>query len=177
MLCVCLFRSVNRCRDEPVDPGGCVNIRGRRRTRGAILPQAPIIPGRPMSRLPRTILVPLVVACALFMEQFDGTVIATALPQIAVAVGTDPVRLSLAVTAYLLSLGVFIPVSGWFADRFGARTVFLAAIAVFIVGSVLCGLSGSLATLTTARALQGVGGAMMVPVGRLILLRNIPKAD
>lgn len=122
-------------------------------------------------------LIPLVVASALFMENMDSTVIATSLPAIARDLGEDPVILKLAFTAYLLSLAVFIPVSGWCADRFGARRVFQAAIGVFSIASVLCALAGTLGELVGARALQGVGGAMMVPVGRLILLRAVPKSQ
>jgi EmrB/QacA subfamily drug resistance transporter len=125
--------------------------------------------------MPRFWLVPLVVASALFMENMDATVIATSLPAIAADLGEDPVVLKLAFTAYLLSLAVFIPVSGWFADRYGARRVFTTAIAVFTVASVWCGSAGSLAELVAARALQGAGGAMMVPVARLIILRTTPK--
>src|SRR5262249_50675848 len=134
-------------------------------------PFMPLRPPRPRY------LVPLIVACGLFMENMDSTVIATALPAIAQSFGEDPLRLSLAITTYLLSLGVFLPLSGWFADRFGARTVFASAIAVFTAGSIACALSGSLAELVFARALQGMGGAMMVPVGRLVVLRSIPKAE
>jgi EmrB/QacA subfamily drug resistance transporter len=126
----------------------------------------------PFSRI-----IPLVVASALFMENMDSTVIATSLPAIAADVHVDPVILKLAFTTYLLSLTVFIPVSGWCADRYGARNVFRAAIAVFTLGSIACGLANSLETLIAARALQGLGGAMMVPVGRLILLRTTPKAE
>jgi len=89
-------------------------------------------------------LVPLIVACALFMENVDSTVIATSLPAIAVDLGQDPIALKLALTSYLLSLAVFIPISGWMADRFGARTVFRLAIAVFTLGSVACGFAQSL---------------------------------
>jgi EmrB/QacA subfamily drug resistance transporter len=128
-------------------------------------------------RLERPQIIALIVACALFMENFDGTVLATALPQIARSFGTDPVQLSLAITAYLLSVAIFIPASGWIADRLGARTVFRAAIAVFAIGSLLCGFSNSLIELTGARILQGIGGAMMVPVGRLVLLRNVKKSE
>jgi len=124
----------------------------------------------------RALLVPLVVACALFMEQMDGAIIATALPRISQALHTDPLHLNLAITSYMFSLAVFIPLSGWIADRFGARTVFRAAIVVFTLGSVLCGLSSTLWELVLARMIQGAGGAMMVPVGRLVLLRTIPKA-
>lgn len=119
--------------------------------------------------------VALVVACAFFMETFTGTVITTALPAMAQTLGSDPVQLSLGITAYMLSLAVFIPASGWVADRYGARTVFRTAIGVFCVASVLCGLSNSLAELVAARILQGVGGAMMVPVGRLVLLRAVGR--
>src|SRR5208283_4979095 len=107
----------------------------------------------------------------------DSTVITTALPQMAISLHSDPIRLSVAVTAYLMSLAVFVPVSGWAADRFGGRTVFRAAIAVFTLGSVLCGLSGNVIELTAARVLQGLGGAMMVPVGRLVLFRSVEKAQ
>jgi EmrB/QacA subfamily drug resistance transporter len=124
-----------------------------------------------------TRLTALIVACALFMQTLDGTVIATALPAMARAFHADPVHMNVALTSYLLSLAVFIPASGWMADRFGARTVFRAAIAVFTIGSILCGWAGSLSFLVLARILQGVGGAMMVPVGRLVLLRTTPKED
>lgn len=121
--------------------------------------------------------VALVVACAFFMETFTGTVITTALPQMALSLGSNPVQLSLAVTAYMLSLAVFIPASGWIADTYGARTVFRAAIGVFTLSSVLCGLCNNLPELITARILQGVGGAMMVPVGRLVLLRTVDRSE
>jgi EmrB/QacA subfamily drug resistance transporter len=120
-------------------------------------------------------LVPLIVAVALFMENMDSTVIATSLPAIALDIGTSPLALKLAVTSYLLSLAVFIPASGWTADRFGARTVFRAAIAVFIIGSIGCALSGSLRDFVIARIVQGMGGAMMTPVGRLILVRSVDR--
>ncbi|WP_374466793.1 DHA2 family efflux MFS transporter permease subunit [Ferrovibrio sp.] len=122
-------------------------------------------------------LIPLIVACALFMENLDSSVLATALPSIAASLGESPLKLNLAITSYLFSLAVFIPVSGWVADRFGARTVFRAAIAVFTIGSLLCGLADSFWTLVGARVLQGLGGAMMVPVGRLVMLRSIPKSE
>src|SRR5262245_27283427 len=122
-------------------------------------------------------IVPLIVAVALFMENMDSTVIATSLPAIAADIGTSPLALKLAVTSYLLSLAVIIPVSGWTADRFGARTVFRAAIAVFMLGSIGCALSGSLSQFVVARILQGVGGAMMTPVARLILVRSIDKRE
>ncbi len=119
--------------------------------------------------------VPLIVAVALFMENMDSTVIATSLPAIARALGTNPLALKLAVTSYLLALAIFIPASGWMADRFGARNVFRIAIGVFVVGSIGCALSRSLEEFVLARILQGAGGAMMTPVGRLILLRSIDK--
>jgi len=120
-------------------------------------------------------IVAMIVASAIIMQQIDSTVITTALPQMAISLNTNPVRLSVAVTAYLLSLAVFVPVSGWVADRFGGRTIFRAAIALFTLGSILCGLSGNVIELTAARVLQGFGGAMMVPVGRLVLFRSVEK--
>jgi EmrB/QacA subfamily drug resistance transporter len=125
----------------------------------------------------RTRLTAVIVACALFMQNLDSTVIATALPTMAKAFGADPVHMNVALTSYLLSLAVFIPASGWIADRYGTRTVFRAAIAVFTVGSILCGRADSLAFLVASRVLQGIGGAMMVPVGRLVLLRTAPKHE
>jgi EmrB/QacA subfamily drug resistance transporter len=125
----------------------------------------------------RTRLTAVIVACALFMQNLDSTVIATALPTMARAFGADPVHMNVALTSYLLSLAVFIPASGWVADRFGTRTVFRAAIVVFTLGSIACGQANSLGTLVLARILQGVGGAMMVPVGRLVLLRTAPKNE
>lgn len=119
----------------------------------------------------------VIVASAVIMQQIDSTVITTALPQMAISLNTTPIRLSIAVTAYLLSIAVFIPISGWAADRFGGRTVFRAAIALFTLGSILCGLSQNAVELTAARVLQGLGGAMMVPVGRLVLFRSVEKAQ
>ena len=120
---------------------------------------------------------PLVVATALFMENLDSTVISTSLPAIAADLNEDPVALKLALTAYLLSLAIFIPASGWTADRFGARKVFRAAILVFAAGSILCGLSSTLPQFVAARMVQGLGGAMMTPVGRLVLLRSVPRSE
>jgi EmrB/QacA subfamily drug resistance transporter len=122
-------------------------------------------------------IVPLIVAVALFMENMDSTVIATSLPAIAADIGTSPLALKLAVTSYLLSLAVFIPVSGWTADRFGARTVFRGAIAVFMLGSIGCALSGSLTQFVAARIVEGMGGAMMTPVARLILVRSVDRRE
>ena len=123
------------------------------------------------------VLTALIIATALFMENMDGTVIATSLPAIAHDLHQDPIVLKLALTSYMLTLAVFIPASGWVADRFGARTVFCTAIVVFTIGSILCGASNSLETLIAARVFQGLGGAMMVPVGRLVLLRSVEKSD
>lgn len=123
----------------------------------------------------REVLVPLIVATALFMENVDSSVIATSLPEISRDLKVDPIALKLALTSYLLSLAVFIPISGWMADRFGARTVFRAAIVVFTLGSIACGFAVSLLDLVLYRILQGIGGAMMVPVGRLVILRLVPK--
>jgi EmrB/QacA subfamily drug resistance transporter len=119
--------------------------------------------------------VPMIVAVALFMEQMDSTVISTSLPAIARAIGTEPLTLKLAVTSYLLSLAICIPASGWTADRFGGRNVFRIAIGVFVLGSIGCAASHSLEQFVFARIAQGMGGAMMTPVGRLILVRSIDK--
>ena len=124
-----------------------------------------------------TRLLPVIVACALFIENMDSTVISTSLPAIARDLGTEPIEIKLALTTYLLSLAVFIPISGWVADRFGARRTFSCAIGVFLIGSLACAASGSLGTLVAARFLQGMGGAMMVPVGRMVLLRTVPKQE
>jgi len=125
----------------------------------------------------RQLLICLIVACALFMQNMDSTVIATALPVIARSLNENPLRLNVAITCYLLSLAVFVPISGWTADRLGARRVFSAAIVVFTLGSIGCGLSNSLAMLVLSRIFQGMGGAMMVPVGRLILLKTVPRSE
>ncbi|WP_238537465.1 MFS transporter, partial [Chromobacterium haemolyticum] len=116
-------------------------------------------------------------ATALFMENMDATVISTSLPAIARDLLVEPIGLKLALTSYLVSLAVFIPISGWMADRFGSRRIFRAAIAVFVLGSVLCALGNTLGGFVLARFVQGIGGAMMVPVGRLVILRTTAKAD
>jgi EmrB/QacA subfamily drug resistance transporter len=115
------------------------------------------------------------IAGAFFMENLDGTIIATALPQMARSFHVGAVNLNIGMTAYLLTLAVFIPISGWVADRFGSRSIFATAIAVFTVASLFCGFSRTLTQFTLMRILQGMGGAMMVPVGRLIVLRTTPK--
>lgn len=134
---------------------------------------SPAGPNHPMTK---ERIIPLIVASALFMENMDSTVIATSLPAIAADIGTSPLTLKLAITSYLLSLAVFIPASGWTADRFGARAVFSIAIGVFMLGSIGCALSQSVTHFVIARILQGIGGAMMTPVGRLVLLRSIDKS-
>src|SRR5579862_947748 len=117
----------------------------------------------------------ILVATAFFMENLDGTVIATALPQMGKSFHVSPVDLNIGMTAYLLMLAVFIPISGWVADRVGARSVFVSAIAIFTASSILCGLSNGILAFTAARIIQGIGGAMMVPVGRLVVLRTTEK--
>jgi EmrB/QacA subfamily drug resistance transporter len=124
----------------------------------------------------RGMLIPLVVGSAFFMEGLDSTIIAVSIPDMAKSLGESPLRLSLVITTYLISLAVFIPVSGWIADRYGTRRVFCAAIATFALGSALCGFADGLPTLVAMRVLQGFGGAMMTPVGRLILLRSFPRS-
>jgi EmrB/QacA subfamily drug resistance transporter len=119
----------------------------------------------------------LIIATALFMENMDGTVLSTSLPAIAADLHRDPIVLKLALTSYMLTLAVFIPASGWVADKIGARTVFCTAIVTFTLGSILCGASSTLGELIAARVFQGLGGAMMVPVGRLVLLRSVPKSE
>lgn len=122
-------------------------------------------------------LTPIILAVAMFMEMMDATVIATSLPAIAADIGTEPVALKLAMTAYLVSLAIFIPLSGWIADRFGARRVFCWAIVVFVIGSVACAYSTSLETFVASRFLQGMGGSVMTPLARLVLVRATPKND
>ncbi len=131
----------------------------------------------PTRLLPNRILLPLIVACALFMENLDSTVLSTALPTIARDFGVSPINLKLALTSYLLTIAIFIPSSGWLADRFGARTIFRIAIVLFTTGSISCGLSHSIAELVASRVLQGLGGAMMVPVGRLVILKSVSKSE
>ena len=121
------------------------------------------------------IVIPLIVGCAFFMEGLDSTMIAVSIPAMADSLGESPLRLNLVITSYLLSLAVFIPVSGWIADRLGTRRVFCAAVLIFAGGSALCGLATSLPVLIAMRVVQGFGGAMMTPVGRLILLRSFPR--
>ena len=121
--------------------------------------------------------VALIIACALFMEQMDATVLATALPTMARDFGVPAPSMSIALTSYLLALAIFIPISGRMADRFGSRLIFRMAIALFVLGSVLCGQATSLPFIVAARFVQGLGGAMMIPIGRLVLLRSVDKRD
>ena len=120
---------------------------------------------------------PLILAVALFMEQMDSTVIATSLPAIANDIGTEPIALKLALTAYFVALAIFIPISGWMADRFGAKNIFRLAIFVFMLGSLACSFSYSLETFVGSRFFQGIGSSMMTPVGRLLLVRSTPRNE
>ena len=135
-----------------------------------LLPASAAAGPAPLSDARRRFL-PALVACALFMENLDVTIIGTSLPAMGRDLGCDPISLKLAITSYLITLAVLLPISGWMADRYGARRVFSAAILVFTLGSLACALAPSLAALALARALQGSGGAMMVPVARLVLMR------
>ncbi|MHA6731416.1 MFS transporter [Devosia sp. A369] len=120
-------------------------------------------------------IVPLILATALFMENMDATVIATSLAAIADDLGTDPISLKLALTAYLVALAIFVPISSWMADRFGSRNVFRIAMVVFVLGSIACAFSDSLLAFVVARFIQGMGGAMMTPIARLVLVRATPR--
>jgi len=120
-------------------------------------------------------ILPFIVGCALLMQMLDSTVVTTALPAMARDLGSDPIRMNVTITSYLIAMAMFVPISGWAADRFGARRVFIAAITLFTLSSLTCALSNTLTQLVISRVVQGLGGAMMVPVGRIILLRTIPK--
>lgn len=120
-------------------------------------------------------ILPFIVGCALLMQMLDSTVVTTALPTMARDLGSDPVSMNITITSYLIAVAMFVPVSGWAADRFGARKIFIAAVVLFTLSSLTCALSNSLTQLVISRVVQGLGGAMMVPVGRIILLRTIPK--
>lgn len=127
--------------------------------------------------IPKELIAPLIVAFAMFMESMDANVIATSLPAMARDFGRDPVVIQIGVISYVVGLGIFIPICGWVADRFGARPVFQSAIGVFVAGSLLCAASLSLEMFTAARFVQGIGGAMMVPVGRIIIFRALPRSE
>ncbi|QQR41007.1 MFS transporter [Devosia rhizoryzae] len=120
---------------------------------------------------------PLILAVALFMEQMDSTVIATSLPAIAADIGTEPIALKLALTAYFVALAIFIPISGWMADRYGAKNIFRLAIFVFMLGSLACSFAFSLESFVFSRFFQGIGSSMMTPVGRLLLVRSTPRNE
>src|SRR3984885_4796965 len=122
-------------------------------------------------------LLPWLVAVAFFMESLDTTILNTAVPTIASALKVAPLSMKSVLASYTLSLAVFIPISGWMADRFGTRNVFASAIGLFTLGSLLCGISNNIHLLVACRILQGFGGAMMVPVGRLTLVRTFPKSE
>src|ERR1700754_2401508 len=122
-------------------------------------------------------LVPWLIAVAFFMESLDTTILNTAVPAIAAALHVAPLSMKSVLSSYTLSLAVFIPISGWMADRFGTRRVFSAAIGSFTLGSLLCGISRDIHVLVACRVLQGFGGAMMVPVGRLTLVRTFDKSE
>ena len=133
--------------------------------------------GKPLRTFPHPALAPMIIGSALLMQTLDSTVVTNALPTMAQSLHEDPLTLNLTITAYLLASAVFLPISSWVADRFGAKLVFRIAIALFAVSSLLCGLAQSLPELVAARMLQGAAGAMMTPVGRLVLLRSTPKSE
>jgi EmrB/QacA subfamily drug resistance transporter len=122
-------------------------------------------------------LLPWLVAVAFFMESLDTTILNTAVPAVSAALNVSPLSMKSVLASYTLSLAVFIPISGWMADRFGTRRIFASAIALFTLGSVLCGISSNIHLLVACRLLQGCGGAMMVPVGRLTLVRTFAKSE
>ena len=135
-------------------------------------PANPPIPAPAIKRL-----VPWLVAVAFFMESLDTTILNTAVPTIATALHVAPLSMKAVLASYALSLAMFIPVSGWMADRFGTRRIFAAAIATFTLGSFLCGISRDIHLLVAFRILQGCGGAMMVPVGRIVLVRTFARSE
>jgi EmrB/QacA subfamily drug resistance transporter len=142
-------------------------------------PSAPLVdpPSSSAPSDPARRLLPWLVAVAFFMESLDTTILNTAVPTISAALGVSPLSMKAVLASYTLSLAVFIPISGWMADRFGTRRVFASAIGLFTLGSFLCGISGNIHLLVACRILQGCGGAMMVPVGRLTLVRTFAKSD
>ncbi|MDR3494663.1 MAG: MFS transporter [Ancalomicrobiaceae bacterium] len=146
-------------------------------TRAAEVPASAADTADCPAAIPNFRTIALIIASAMFMEQLDGTVLATALPTMARDFGISPPAVSIALTSYLLSLAIFIPASGKIADRFGSRNVFRGAIVTFVLGSILCAQAPNLALLVVARLLQGLGGALMMPVGRLILMRNVARHD
>ncbi len=141
------------CKDSPIKPAAAPNLDSIKR------------------------ILPWLVAVAFFMESLDTTILNTAVPVVSQALGVAPLAMRAVLASYTLSLAVFIPVSGWMADRFGTRRVFASAIGLFTLGSVLCGLSSNIHLLVACRVLQGCGGALMVPVGRLTLVRTFAKSE
>src|ERR1700751_3499109 len=138
-------------------------------------PSAPSLTPQPAASNKR--LLPWLVAVAFFMESLDTTILNTAVPTVSAALNVTPLAMKAVLASYTLSLAVFIPISGWMADRFGTRRVFSSAIGLFTLGSLLCGLASNIHLLVACRLLQGCGGAMMVPVGRLTLVRTFAKYD
>ncbi|TIU62653.1 MAG: multidrug efflux MFS transporter, partial [Mesorhizobium sp.] len=142
------------------------------------------IPDNPMVFQPSTAMparqarrVALIVAVAFFMQLLDSTIISTSLPQMGQSFGVPAVAMSIGITVYMLAMAVFVPLSGWLADRFGARNVFLVAIALFTLASIACGFSQNLSQFVAARVVQGLGSALMTPVGRILVLRNASKSE
>ena len=120
---------------------------------------------------------PWIVACALFIETLDITILNSAIPTIAGELFQDPIHLKVALTSYLMGLAIFIPISGWLADKYGARNIFICGLLIFGIGSSLCGLSSSIKELGLFRFIQGVGGAIMMPVARIILIKSFPRSE
>lgn len=139
--------------------------------------QSNINTSRQISIFHSKLIIPWIVAITMFMETLDTTILGTAIPSIAHDFNASPVDLKIALTSYLLSLSIFIPISGWVADKFNAKYVFFTAIALFTTSSFLCGMTHNLYTLVVARFIQGIGASMMLPVGRLIILQNFSKRD
>jgi len=138
---------------------------------------AAVVINTPVRPFSNRLVLPWLVAVALFMENLDATIINTAVPTMSASLGVAPLSIKAVLTSYTLSLAVFIPISGWMADRFGTRRVFMVAIALFTLGSLLCGLSVNIHMLVASRVLQGIGGAMMTPIGRLAMLRSFPRSE
>src|SRR5271168_125397 len=139
-------------------------------------PDPSLAPAPPLSPASKSLL-PWLVAVAFFMEALDTTILNTAVPTVAAALKVAPLSMKSVLASYTLSLAVFIPISGWMADRFGTRRVFASAIGLFTLGSLLCGISTNLHVLVAYRILQGCGGAMLVPVGRLTLVRTFARSE
>ena len=129
-----------------------------------------------MNTLPSTVRWQLwIVAFGFFMQALDTTIVNTALPSMAVSLNENPLNMHSVIVSYVLTVAVMLPVSGWLADRFGVRNVFFSAIILFSIGSLFCSMAGTLDQLIAARVVQGIGGAMMVPVGRLTVMKLVPR--